>query len=1567
MNENASARSDAGGSAGAGGFDFQDRVAAWFAVAVLAGEAAAPVHGLWTGTVQQVACETGEPVDDCRVRTADGVTLALQAKRSITLGIAETSELAKTVKQFVAQHLLPGHDDDRLILVTTSEASGAVRNNLEQALQRLRTSPAGSGIAALQLNAKQLSAYKAFTAHAAREWEQQCNTTPSASELEGFLRHCYVWTHDVEVGGAAEVGALDRLRTSVIAEAGQATASWNVLLNTCRQLAIHHAEAGLERLQESLILSGVALATLLDFKADVARLAHLTDETIEQLSSGLTTVPTPQGGVTISRSSASGLAERSLAESFLVVGGPGAGKTVILHKIASTARDAHRPVLFLQAGSLAATSAGSLQSELGLQHPLLDTLAQWSPGEIGLLVIDALDAARTDEASGLWRSTIANVGRRLPHWRIVVSIRTWDLSHSPQLRTAFPADPADVNDLDDEEVVQVSGAFPELADLIDSSDDHQRHLLRNPFNLRLAAELLLDGVPPAGLASVGSRLDLLKRYWQNRVSDGQGGSARQALLATLCATAVRERRMTVPAQQILSGDTAAAPVLQSLLSRSVLTSAPSIAAGPGRGPLQFAHHVLFDYAVALVHFEAFSGGLPECLQEDPDLLLFARPSIDMYLDMAWHQGPAVFCELALKLAAHWMSPMAATAAAEVIARSTQSTADLEPLLEAASNAAPAAQRLLQAASIAVSIRVANQSLPAPGVWAAIAERLSRHPTTALQALGDLVRTLAPQYQVLAPEHQRACGLAVRRLMEHLWTQPPVPGARLVITAVRQTQASDPTATEALLRRAIEPEQLAERGYHDLFALTDDIEQLINQVPGIVEELYVTVLSFKETSSEATPIGSGAVLTMQSTRQQDFDSSKYSLVQDFPNVLRWDITVALSILTRLSLKDHPDAPTATVRLAGRSVQILLDDSRLWDFPFSPAGRDLLELLDTFQVHASETDEEGSQAIAEAAASAPHAASVWRRVLLAAATNLDLRQPLIEEPAAIVADLVVPDLFGPAATLVRAIRPDLEPAQSAALNDAVQALRPTNTDGDDVEGGTAARRYQMFADAVSADRPTPGRPPEQDSWDDWDDTDHDSSKPIPPGSGADEDGSTVAARDLTAVLHEFTDRHLNGIPEVSEVTSSIPEATELWGMLNTISGTFRDEAEDHLARAAEIWTRNTQTSAHVLTQARDMLLAFATHRRPEPTASNAHFDTLIPQGPRGEATRGLLQLSRTPDYYTPPVKAAIQALSEDPVGWIRLTIARAASHLASTDPATAWEVLNRLADQDSDEAVLNAAVQTACGSMGDRQRGMNLLARVMARVTPTTERHSAAAACAATAGLLWIHHAMPEAGDAVTHMTEGWPGAEPWLSCLHNVRTSGALTHDDPAVRRRALELFTQLARPAMTKIKSLLEQTSPAGTERADLKEQLRLVDSIALQIYAATSPNGSENSQPTDDQVRLVDEAAPLLRLLMEAPVAKVTHHLVQVYEHVLDQRPQQGLIAVRDILTATGAQSGYITDSLAASTCVKFAERILADHRGILQTPANLTALREICDTFIDAGWPQAHQLVFGIEQAFR
>src|SRR4051794_11172843 len=84
-------------------------------------------------------------------------------------------------------------------------------------------------------------------------------------------------------------------------------------------------------------------------------------------------------------------------------------------------------------------------------------------------------------------------------------------------------------------------------------------------------------------------------------------------------------------------------------------------------------------------------------------------------------------------------------------------------------------------------------------------------------------------------------------------------------------------------------------------------------------------------------------------------------------------------------------------------------------------------------------------------------------------------------------------------------------------------------------------------------------------------------------------------------------------------------------------------------------------------------------------------------------------------------------------------------------------------------------------------------------------------------------------------------------------------------------------------------------ERKQLKNTVRLLDNIASQIYYASG--GDPNSKPpTEPEVRLTHEAAPLIVLLAATPVAGVAHHLVGMCERMIGQRPQQTLLTVRDI-----------------------------------------------------------------------
>jgi hypothetical protein len=1539
-------------------------VAAWLAVTAVAASASPSVQGLWTGTVERIACETGEPVDDCRVHTSDGQTLALQAKRSITLSQSEESELGKTVAQFVEQHLMPGHEQDRLVLVTSRDASKPVRNDLAQVLDRLRNAPAEQDGASLIFNSDQTDAYDKFVAHALREWSKRRGGTPSAAELRTFLARCHVWVLDVGQGGLEEREALQTLRMSVITHPGQAEAAWHVLLSACAQLAINHSGTDMRQLQQALSSAGIPLATVRDFTSDVECLTRTTQDTLDQLGHGLTTVPTPQGPLAIART-VTGIGATSREGSVLVVGDPGAGKTVVMHELAREAIAAGRPVLFLSVAGVDARSPGMLQTELGLQHPLVEVLEQWQPGSTGLLAIDALDAARLDASTELWRSIIADVNRRLPNWQVVASIRTWDLQHSPQLRALFPDGPVQVGDLTDEEVAQVTNVFPSLRDLLSQASDQQRKLMRNPFNLRLAAELLLDGAA-AQLRTVDSRLDLLARYWEARVTRGTEGIAKTAFLSRLCAAAVQKRRLAIPAQKILEGDTAASDILRALLSSSVLTQAPTIMGPTANGPLQFAHHVLFDYAVAVTYLTQSLDGLQERLDADPDLLLFARPSIDMYLRTAWARDPGMFCSLALALMTLPAPGMAATALADVVTDDCEQAADLEPLLSPDPHAEEGAKRVLAAIAIAVSLKLKEGRLQHPGVWAEVAERLSRTPARSLPALGVLVTDLASHRAVLNEQQLRLCGLAARRLLEDLWTQPPASASRLAITAVIQTAASDPTATETLLRRAVESPQLEERGFNDLDSMTSEVSELMDLLPDLAEELYVAVLSHTETSSASTQLGSGSVLTLVSNRQQDFDAGKYPLVEQFPAVLRSHLPRALAVLTRLAVAGR-DLPEHSAVLGSRTFVIIEDGSRRRDFASLYANSDPTDLLDAYQNFAVTATETQAQALCEALTSCPRAAVVWRRTLLAAAANPALAAFMVGEPADLVTQLLIPDLVRPVCELISAVHPTLEPAEAARLESAILSIRPAASHHE--QDGLEQRRYRRLVSALSAEHLTSASlTADRAAPDPAFDAGHTAWGGEERAETAEENPADAELRQLTAALSSFASTYLNGTASSDDIAYAEHTATRLEAALPQAQSVgLRTQAEDALADAAEIWTRSPQTPSAILNHARTLLLSASRSPRPAPTPENTTFNLAIPQGPRTEAARGLGQLAGIPAQYNPEVTHALLALTADPVGAIRHTVSLTAPSVAVSDTGTAWEILEHLAEHDIDDAVLAATVTTACFRMNDAQRGASILATVMGRAAPRPGRDTAASACATAAGLLWIHHATPGTNTALTSMITRWPDGGTWSGCLHELRVSGALTHDNDTVRRRALRLMQQLAEPALDRTRhALLQYQTLTDAEREQFKNTAQLLDHIASQLYYAGG--GVPNSTPpTTQEARLLDEAQPLIKLLSATPIARTAHHLVRLCERMIDRRPQETLLTVRDIITQVGAQSGYTADTLGVGTCVTFVERILADHRSLLRNPDNLTALRQICDAFIDAGWPQAHKLVFGIEQIFR
>ncbi|MFD6347695.1 hypothetical protein ACFWF9_23645 [Streptomyces roseolus] len=1566
MSTDETSRSDSGGSATAGGVDFQARVAAWFAAQALAGPAAAGVSGLYDSAVLNVSCETGAPVDDCRVRLADGVVLALQAKRSITLGTTAGSELGKTVAQFVEQHLWSGHEHDRLVLVTSSDAASTITTDLASVLDCLREAPDGSSPKSL-FNAKQTKAHTTFVRHVEREWKKQTESSagPTGEQLRALLAQCWVWVLDVEEGKAAEHNAVMLLRTTVVADVDRAGDAWNALLQVGVRLSKTKASIDVQGLQNELTRQRIGLATVRDYRADVDRLTAFTGQNLAQMNGELTAVPGPDGEITVRRAVADVVASRAEDDSCLVTGDPGTGKSAVLHALAGTWQAAGRPVLFVQVGSLASHSTGQLQGELNLDHPLLDVLGQWSPGEPGLLVLDALDAARGGAAEELWRVLIQQIRQHLPRWRVVASVRSWDLAHSARLSSLIAGEAVVVGDWNDTEFAEITTAFPALAELDSSSAEQVQQLLRNPFHLRLAAQLLLQGAQPSELSSVDSRLDLLDRYWQQRVDGVSDGGARSVVVAEWCRMAVSARQLAVSAQPLLAGSTGATEVLQGLLSDRVLMPAGVSEIGVSRGvlgPVQFSHHVLFDYALAVAYFAVGDQQLAGRIGEDPDVLLFAHPSVDMYLELAWRQSVPQFWHLGVKLAAQSMPRMATAAVAAVAVRCCRSVDELEVLLKHLGAGSTEAQALVHAVAVAVSVGVKSGAVADLGVWCDFAERLSLHPDASAGALLGLVLDLTPS----SPEASAARGRAARALLAYLWTRPVGLQARLAMTAVIKTASSDLGETDRLLRQALQGEQLADRGHSDLFALADAVPDLLEHLPSLVTELYVGVFSYEEESTAPTQMGSGSVLTLVSTRQQDYGGVLYQLVESFPKVCRRNVARALEILTRLSLAKATTAEDSSGTVAGREITIRSDSSRVWD-QRSYQGRDLVSLLDAFEEAVAGSAEPSQlEQLLDAVAAAPQAASVWRRLLKAAARNPDLAARLASLPVSAVQALNIPDLLKPLAVLVSVVYPTLTGQEADRFAAAVRALKDSRSSQD---GGTtsawAVDPYQRLVDALS--------PAESSAlleampFDAGDDIDlAPASWSADAGPHAAEAGDEETER-LIVQVEEFATTY-DATPSGEAITGVEPAVRELFGTVGSLTAATHLRAELALAQAAERVTRPVHAPESSLTLAREILLSMQPPQQ-ENGKQSERFNGIIPDEPCGPAARGLAQLSRLPGWYTPEVQAAITALAGHPVCWVRICVARGAGHVAQADPATAWSVLESFADRESDPRLLNDVLQMACLRLNDAERGLGLLDRVAARTEPDdTSTDSVAVRCADLAGCLWVFRALPRAGSILTGLRARWRVPGVWGSLVHSVGEGGFLTHADQGVRARALDLFRDLAAPAVTALQSAYacgEQPDDAGLAR--LRGCALLLDGIARELCVAIGATGETPSSLSTAQLRLAGEATEVVGLLQNASVPGVTHHLVAMFAHVLDSRPQQALLGVRDVLTAPGAPAAYRSDTLALDRCVSFVEQVLAGHRELLRTPECLTAVRQICDVFVDAGWPRAHQLVFGIEQVFR
>jgi len=1486
-------RMRSGGAAAAGGMDFQHSVAAWVAVHILAERDVEPPWELPSEmTLEWLRCETEHPVDDLLVGTSAGGLVFAQIKRTLRLSKREDSDLASALDQFVRQYILQREKvsrtqpwdrpldpaRDRLVLITSSRSSEPIRTHLREILKRSRNPSTSESLEAVALNKDERRALSVVRDHIASSWSKTAGTHPSDDELRELFALLHIQVLDIDEGFDEEREAKNLLRMAVLEDPDQADVAWAEIIRQCARFSSERSGSDRIGLQRSLLNAGIKLKVVRSYRQDIERLKRYSDTTFNALAH-LAQIRVGEAKIKIRRPSTDVLCQVAEEGSILVVGEPGAGKSGALHDLVKALREGGRDCVFLAVDRFAARSLGELREEIGLTHELVEVLDNWLGDQPAFLVIDALDAARGEPASKMIRELVRNVVEKGSRWRVVASIRKFDLRYGEELRRLFAGSPltsyldpefANVRHLNipprfsDEELAQIAPQCAELDALLQSASAELHDLLRVPFNLRLMAELLGGGVALEELTPIKTQLELLDRYWKWRViRDDSQGDAREAVLREACENMVSDRELRISRSRIARPGTSAP--LNDLLSTQVLIEwQPSPQTVPDRYVLAFAHHVLFDYAVARLLLRGTPDALVRRLENDRELAVVIRPSLVLHFHHLWtvDESRRQFWDVAFRIILSDQIPEVAKLIGPAVAAELARTpSDLEPLCAALESAnkqlRASAERALRHLIGALIARVPDApplAGPDGGPWCDLLERVSRafRPSTAYAARILLV-TLCERPELLTPAQRSAAGQTARRLLEFAWSQELRDG-RLVVHALQcvcRTFESDPAASAALIQRCLEPGHLAQHGFEEMPWLAREVKRLVSLDPGLVEEIYRVAFSYQETSEEPTPMGTGRILQLVSNRRQDYGMALYQLAETFPVFLEQapeEATRALiAVMEAYVIQRHPTTSSQeheeTFDFDGRPARLRTDYSAIWDGSNVYRHDESLKMLDTFQQYLEElaNQQEAAQTVrklVEILVSENRLAVFWRRLLLIGA-----RFPTTVGRELLPLTWAIPILTGwdtttPAGKFLKVIFPTLDRSKRERVERTIISI-PEQAP---VEHREAAERIrnrllgclpedelvteearQLLEELAAGNAIPPNEPLVR--------FEGPFSEPYGEEEYLRDQGVPVEAepnrriRELERPVRAFADKHLNSTPTVEEIKDAISALKALREALSRaeVDGVHPKQAEhtwDSLAAACTCIARIVRIPCDQDLGAfvKDVLLEASYHPKPAyDSRYNAQFDEGPSWGrpaPRVQAAEGLIVLARNPSCATPDVLKAIGHLSRDPVLAVRFQIARCLNALYSSAPDQMWKIIERMCREETSRGVLQGLLSGPLARLSgtDPDHVSTLTKTIFDRVREGPGAKKVRELCTGIFTDLYVWRDQAVSRNVVLEIVSD-PAAYPDEAYHVLARLREPITYgptDPPnqqadAVRQRALDLLQRLLRSCRDGLRQLEEQ------------------------------------------------------------------------------------------------------------------------------------------------------------------
>jgi hypothetical protein len=1632
-----------------GGARYQNQVTAWLAVKMLAERPAAPI--VPRGKLSYLAAESGEAVDDVLVGTDQGDFAFVQAKRRISLSTRDGSDLEGVVNQAVRQIAAAVEPDkrpwsrtlnpssDRLLMVTSSDSPATIRTHLRNALQRIGGLHTEQTVMDAAKNQGENDALTDVLTLADREWSKVTGSAPTVEEQKLFLKLFDVEVLDPDDGEIHESGAKTDLAAIVLEDASQEHLAWTSLVTLSGTSATRQTGFTIEGLRCSLRDDNLALRAVPSFAADIEVLRRHTKTTLDHLA-GLSRIRIGGRELKVDRAAVTELLRIADQTSSLVVGQPGAGKSGATYDTAQRLLDHGRDVICFAVDRLDFTKLSQLQAELGLKHSLTEVIEAWDGNGKGVIFIDALDAARGAAAGEVVLSLIQKLkdGSR---WNIVASVRKWDLRYNLDLRATFRPT-AEVNvssDLTDPEFYDVthvsvpvfsleeldkvcSGSAP-LRALKETANRDTLEILRVPFNLRLAAELLDSGMEPVEFSPLRDQVGLLDAYWKRRVEFMPDGDDREQVLRHCLSDMVANRRLRTSRAKALEGG--GTRPLEQLLSLNVLSEwqTPS-ASSPNRQLLAFAHNVLFDFGAAELYLPHEQDDFLAMMAAQPDLALLLRPSLHMRFQRLWITDETAFWNLTFQLCANEALPALLQSCPLAIVAQNAKTAEGVELLEEQLRRAPADQTpgAARAYRHLVGVLVAGGSDNQPdlgtnaGPWLALASD-ALGPLGASEAVDvqSWLDSALQKWGTQTLEQMTQLGAAARIVLERVWAAEHrnSPWAKAAIKNVVTTFGSDSETSASLLRRAFEIDHLMQHGHEELNPMAREAARLARLDPEFVRDLYIAAFGWQETSDDQTFIFQSRLNGFLSNRAEDYKHARWELAQRYGRFLEEAPAAAMQALFSIiegecRLHYRASAEVVSFDVAGISTGIREDHSHIWDTGWG-MDENAHAILNQFFHYLQECLGDSARAEFTAALvryliAGARDAVLWRRLLDLAARFPVLAQQ-IRDAASAEPLLLASDTERPMYLLIETLHPVSSPEERERIENAITALgnleEPRRQWGehrrdtclaalndDEVVTEQARTRIDELRAALTLRTSAPMDPITQGGAMAIDPEQFYSMRGI-----STEGAANQQLVDLLRPVREFCGRFSRNedAPDIDAALAVVPTLNALESALRTSdsSATTDDlvhtgygylvEAASKIARIPELGAAG---ELGILVQR--ILADGVTSHWPAEGADDEHYDGGWSSLPgRIEAVEGIFSLFANPGFEAQHILADLRILAQDRLPVVRFQVAWRLLRLYERAPEAMWELIESMAsDPNYRIRVEVVAKLDQCARMHP-DRALALVANMLDEAgTARGKPEEVTKSCIACLTCYYLWRDDPTAKASVDRIVEGIPAtAQDAGRVFPTLRN--ALQYVEPAnperalrTRERAATLFKAITGKAVPEMRGLIDKRlrreEPTQEERAKFDDLELLLVTCSTELYFASGAfqeprYGLPPVLTIPEQRELYYALAPSWDLLVEIGSPNLVHHLVQTLEMFVPIDPTRVFLLIGKSLLA-GRLWSYHFEDQAVELVVRIIRTYIAEHRSIFEkNPDCLRVLREVLDLFITAGWPSARIVAYRVDEIFR